>query len=131
MTDAARDAAELRRGLRRVRLSVAAGLAVCALLVATRPGGAADASGTYLALAFALALGSILSNQAASRPGRSVRSHVQLSIASALCAGGIGLVGVAAWLGAGNRNLAIGCILCGALFALRPEAVLAARRRRP
>lgn len=131
MNDSAPEAAELRRALRRVRGAVLIALAACALLVATRPGGDSGGSATHLTLAFALALASILTHQMALRPGRPVRGYVQLSVASVLCAGAIGVVGVAAWYGPGDRNLAIGCLLCAALFTLRPEATVALRRREP
>jgi hypothetical protein len=129
VSDAAPDPAELRRALRRVRWSVLIGLAACALLVATRPGGDSGGSALHLTLAFALALASILTHQMALRPGRPLRGYVQLSVASVLCAGAIGVVGVGAWYGPGNRNLAIGCLLCAALFALRPETAVTFRRR--
>jgi hypothetical protein len=129
VSEAAPDPAELRRALRRVRGTVLVGLGACALLVAMRPGGDSGGSTLHLTLAFALALASILTHQMALRPGRPLRGYVQLWVGSVLCAGAIGVVGVAAWYGPGNRNLAIGCLLCAALFTLRPQTGVALRRR--
>ncbi len=120
---------ELNTSLRRVHRSVLAGLAVCALVVATT--GSSEAtqatanSATYTA-AMVLALGSILARRAA--PAAAGRRQVILVLASLVLALGVGAAGVALAGSGGPQTTGLLYVLGGSLLALRPPSSILAGR---
>jgi hypothetical protein len=120
------------RALRSVHRSVLATLAVCAVAIALAeppetPAGAASIPRGTTYVAVALAVASIATRRRQATPGTDARTYVGLSLASLLCAGGVGIVGVAVALAGGPRTQALAFVLAGAVFALRPPAPLALR----
>ena len=120
------------RALRSVHRGVLAALAVCAGVIAlsaepeTLPiSEGAERSFTYVAVALAVA--SILARRRPTACIANPRAHVILSLTSLLCAGGLGIVGVAFALAGGTRGAAIVYALAGAIFSLRPPTPIASR----
>ncbi len=106
-----------------------AGLAVCALVVATA-GSNEDTpetanSATYT-VAMALALGSILARRAA--PASAGQRQVILMLASLVLALGVGGAGVALTASGGPRTTGLLYVLGGCLLALRPPSSILAGR---
>jgi hypothetical protein len=119
----------LLRGLHRgtlVALAVCAGaIALCA-----EPGTppiSAETQRSYTIVAVALAAASILTRRRPSTPVANPGAHAILSSVSLLCAGGLGIAGVAFALAGGARNTALVYALAGAIFALRPPKPIPSR----
>ena len=109
-----------------------AALAVCAGVIAlsAEPETSPISEGTersYTYVAIALAVASILTRRRPTAPIANPRTHVILSLASLLCAGGLGIAGVAFALAGGPRTTALVYALAGAIFALRPPKPIASR----
>jgi len=120
---------ELHSSLRRVHRSVLAGLAVCALVVATAGSSEAtqaEANPATYTVAIVLALGSILARRAA--PATAGRRQVILVLASLVLALGVGGAGVALSAGGGPRTTGLLYVLGGCLLALRPPSSILAGR---
>ncbi len=122
----------LNRALRRVHRSALATLAVCAGVIALSAGPetptiseGARRGFTYVAIA--LAVVSILTRRRPTAPIASPRAHVILSLASLLCACGLGIAGVAFAAAGGPRTAALVYALAGVIFALRPPKPVASR----
>jgi hypothetical protein len=133
MTARAATARALNRTLRGVHRGVLVALAVCAgaIAVSAEPettGISAGAERGFTYAAVGLAVASILTRPR--RPTASIanpRAHVALSLVSLLCAGGLGIVGVAFALAGGPRTTALVYALAGAIFSLRPPKPIADR----
>jgi hypothetical protein len=115
----------LNQALRGVHRSVLALLLVCAgVIVFTAPAGDdSPAEGSPRSLAYlAAGLGgvAILTRRRQVGAIRNLRAHLVLCVTSGLCAGGVGLVGVAVAAAGGTRTTALVYVLAGAIFALRP-----------
>jgi len=123
----------LNRALRGFHRGVLALLAICAgaIALSPEPGTAVISAATkrsFTAAAVALAIASILARRR--RPTAPIahpRAHVTLSLASLLCAAGLGVVGVAFALVGGERSTALVYALVGALFSLRAPAPIGSR----
>jgi peptidoglycan/LPS O-acetylase OafA/YrhL len=117
----------LNSSLRRVHRSVLAGLAVCALVVATTGNTEATSEATNPAtytVAMVLALGSILARRAA--PAAAGQRQVILILASLVLALGVGAAGVALTASGGPRTPGLLYVLGGCLLALRPPSSILA-----
>jgi len=132
MTEPSASELAQNRALRSVHRGVLVALAVCAGVIAlsAEPETLPTSEGTersFTYVAVALAVASILTRR---RPTASIanpRAYVILSLASLLCAGGLGIVGVAFALAGGARGTAIVYALAGAIFSLRPPKPIASR----
>jgi len=130
MTDLPASELAPNRALRSVHRGVLAALAVCAGVIAlsAAPETSPISEGTersYTIVAVALAAASILTRR---RPTASIanpRAHVIASLASLVCAGGLGIAGVALAFAGGARSTALVYALAGAIFALRPPKPIA------
>ncbi|MFQ5418365.1 MAG: hypothetical protein ACE5FL_15170 [Myxococcota bacterium] len=122
--------------LRAVHRGVLALLLVCAggIVLGAAPaanGAVGDTPRSLVTLAAGLGAAAILTRR---RPGgkvRNARAHRALGLASLLCAGGVGLVGVAVAQGGGARTTALAYVLAGAIFALRPPRPAVVRPPEP
>ena len=122
----------LNRALLRVHRSALVTLAVCAGVIAlsAAPETPTISEGTrrsFTYVAVALATASILTRRRPTAPIASPRAHVILSLASLLCACGLGIAGVAFAVAGGPRTTALVYALTGAIFALRPPKPIASR----
>jgi hypothetical protein len=132
MTDLPASELALNRALRSVHRGVLAALAVCAGVIAlsAEPGTTPISEGTersFTYVAVALAVASILTRRRPTAAIANPRAHVILSLASLLCAGGLGIAGVAFALAGGARSAALVYALAGAVFSLRPPNPIASR----
>lgn len=110
--------------LRNAHRAVLATLALCALAVTLRGGddiGSAPELRPYAYAATVLAVGAIFMRRRRSpRSPDEISAHVRLGVASLVCAGGVGAIGVvAAFAGSPVRDGLL-YALAGAIFALRP-----------
>lgn len=122
----------LNRALLRVRRSVLVTLAVCAVVIAASaepdsPTISESAQRTFTYVALALAVASILTRRRPAAAVANPRVYVVLSLASLLCACGLGIAGVAFALAGGPRTGALVYALVGAIFSLRPPKPIASR----
>ena len=122
----------LNRALLRVHRSVLTTLAVCAGVIALSaepetPTISEDTRRCFTYTAIALAVASILTRRRPTAPIGSPRTHVILSLASLLCACGLGIAGVAFAVAGGARTAALVYALAGAIFSLRPPKPIASR----
>jgi hypothetical protein len=120
------------RALRSVHRGVLGALAVCAVVTAlsAKPGTSSISEGeqrSYTTVAVALAAASILTRRRPSARVVNPRLHLISSLASLLCAGGLGVAGVALALAGGARSTALVYALAGAIFALRPPKPIPGR----
>jgi len=126
----------LNRALRGVHGSVLFTLGVCAAVIfwtadPSPEAVAAPSQRLLTTLAVTLAAGSILSRRRRTSPRGDPRSEVALSITSLLCAGAVGLLGVAVAGTGGPRTTGLVYVLAGPLSALRPPRRVTATPRGP
>ena len=113
---------EITESLAKLRRAVLGTLGVCALVVLSQR---ADAAGSarpepaLTLLAVALAGGSIVARQLASRLDTPPRRRVHMGMAAQLLAGGIGGIGLAHTLRTGDATSGLLFVLAGAIFCLR------------
>jgi hypothetical protein len=122
----------LNRALRSVHRAVLATLTVCAgvIALATEPGSPPISEGaerSFTLGAVALATASIVTRRRPTAPIAHPRNHVILSLASLLCACGLGILGVVFAMAGGPRGTALVYALVGAIFSLRPPQPIASR----
>jgi len=123
----------LNRALRFVHRAVLATLAVCAGAIALSPEPETTAISdltkrSFTIAAAGLAVASILARRRRpTAPIGSPRAQATLSLASLLCAAGLGVVGVAFALAGGEHSTALVYALVGALFSLRAPTPIASR----
>ena len=124
------DPTPVNTALRRLHRGVLITLAVCALVIAAsgqteRHGEPPAPDNPYGVVALALAAGAILSRRSVATPSRPTRGFVYASVASLVCAGGLGLLGVAAGSDGGHTSTGLLYALAGALLSLRPPPTIA------
>jgi hypothetical protein len=123
VTDPIQDLADLSRAVQRLRLAVLVTLALAGLVAAAAGGGAPPRSGAFgrseaLYAGLALAAAAIFVRQRALNPRATPRQRLRALLVTFLLGGGLGLVGVAAALLAGERTQGLGFVVAGALFVL-------------
>jgi hypothetical protein len=132
MSDSPASVPAPNRALRTVHRGVLGALAVCAVAIAlsAKPGTSSISEGeqrSYTTVAVALAAVSILTRRRPTARVANPRVYLISSLASLLCAGGLGITGVTFALAGGARSTALVYALAGAIFALRPPRPIPGR----